>query len=98
MKTTFDLPSDLVRKLKLRAVRDGRKLKDVAAELLSTGLAAAPRPPALPKGKIVRDKKTGFPVIQCPKTPSAHEQATPDLIADILLEQDIEHTHAASRH
>ena len=39
MKTTFDLPPDLVRELKLRAVHEGRKLKDVDADLLKLGLA-----------------------------------------------------------
>jgi len=38
MKTTFDLPPELVKEVKLRAVHEGRKLKDVAAELLRRGL------------------------------------------------------------
>jgi hypothetical protein len=40
MKTTIDLPPDLVREMKLLAVHQGRKLKDVAAELLTRGLKA----------------------------------------------------------
>ena len=40
MKTTLDLPDDLVKQVKLRAVHDGRKLKDTFAELISRGLAA----------------------------------------------------------
>jgi plasmid stability protein len=39
MKTTVDLPDGLVKAVKLRAVHDGRKLKDTVAELLRTGLA-----------------------------------------------------------
>ncbi len=39
MKTIFDLPPDLVREVKLRAVHEGRTLNDVAAELLRRGLA-----------------------------------------------------------
>jgi len=38
MKTTIDLPPDLVREMKLLAVYEGRKLKDVAADLLKRGL------------------------------------------------------------
>jgi hypothetical protein len=38
MKTTIDLPPDLVRAMKLLAVNEGKKLKDVAAELLKRGL------------------------------------------------------------
>lgn len=38
VKTTIDLPSDLVREIKLRALNEGRKLKDTAADLLRCGL------------------------------------------------------------
>ena len=70
MKTTIDLPADLVREIKLRAVHEGRKLKDVAAELLKRGLGL----PSLPvrserKPKISRDPITGFPVIQSRRSP-----------------------------
>jgi plasmid stability protein len=41
MKTTVDLPDRLVKAVKLRAVHDGRKLKDTVAELLRIGLARA---------------------------------------------------------
>ena len=40
MKTTLELPDDLVKKVKLRALREGRKLKDAIADLLQKGLAA----------------------------------------------------------
>ena len=51
MKTTLDLPNDLVREMKLRAVHEGRKLKDVATETIRRGLAQ-PEPPsrAIPAG------------------------------------------------
>ena len=39
MKTTLDLPSDLLREVELRAVHEGRKLKDVVAEIIRRGLA-----------------------------------------------------------
>lgn len=39
MKTTLDLPDDLVRAVKIRAVEENRKLKDVIADLLRRGLA-----------------------------------------------------------
>lgn len=42
MKTTIDLPEDLIREMKFRAVREGRKLRDVAEEVLRRGLAAPP--------------------------------------------------------
>jgi plasmid stability protein len=38
MKTTLDLPEDLVMEMKLRAVRERRKLKDVATDIFRRGL------------------------------------------------------------
>jgi hypothetical protein len=40
MKTTLELPDDLVKEIKLRAVHEGVKLKDAVADLLRRGLAA----------------------------------------------------------
>jgi hypothetical protein len=42
MKTTLELPDDLVKEIKLRAVHQGAKLKDMVADLLRAGLRAAP--------------------------------------------------------
>ncbi|HTQ76615.1 MAG TPA: hypothetical protein VMI15_01190 [Burkholderiales bacterium] len=46
MKTTLELPDDLMRRLKLRAVHRGSKLKDEIARLLEAGMAQAPEPEA----------------------------------------------------
>lgn len=52
MKTTLELPDDLMRRIKLRAVHRNRKLKDEIAQLLEAGMAAvppvAPRKPPKP--------------------------------------------------
>ena len=90
MKTTIDLPDNLVRQLKLRAVREGRKLKDLTAELLREGLSApaAPKTPRQPV--VVKHKKTGLPVIVCRRTPPPGEELTPEKIADLLLEQEVQ--------
>jgi plasmid stability protein len=40
MKTTLDLPDELVRRVKMRAVQSDRKLKDMVAMLLDAGLRA----------------------------------------------------------
>jgi len=45
VKTTLDLPNELVREVKLRAVNEGKKLKDVIAELLTQGLGHSSQPP-----------------------------------------------------
>lgn len=55
MKTTVDLPNDLVREIKLRAVNEGRKLKEVVTDLLRFGLeqgASLHKAPSPQKGKI----------------------------------------------
>jgi plasmid stability protein len=49
MKTTLDLPDDLVKEVKLRAVHEGRKLKDEMADLLRKGLAAGNGAPTVVK-------------------------------------------------
>lgn len=82
MKTTFDLPPDLVRELKLRAVHEGRKLKDVAADLLRRGLAA-PEPtakskPAKPKIEI---QASGLPVVRCKANAPAMRMTAGELLA-----------------
>jgi hypothetical protein len=45
MKTTLELPDDLMRAVKLRAAATDRKLKDVVAEAIASGLAAANESP-----------------------------------------------------
>ena len=60
MKTTLELPDELARRIKMRAVARNQKLKDTIAQLLELGLASAPeqdtptRPP-----KPIRLKKHG---------------------------------------
>ena len=46
MKTTLELPDDLIRRVKLRAVHRRRKLKDEIAQLLEAGMAQGPDPEA----------------------------------------------------
>ena len=41
MKTTLDLPDDLLRRIKIEAARSDRKLKDLVAQLLEAGLRAS---------------------------------------------------------
>ena len=82
MKTTFDLPPDLVRELKLRAVHEGRKLKEVAADMLKRGLAApetaAKLPPAKPKIEI---QANGLPVVRCAANAPAKRMTAGELLA-----------------
>jgi hypothetical protein len=50
MKTTLDLPDDLMQEVKIRAVHERKKLKDAIAEFIRKGMAASrKRPPRNPK-------------------------------------------------
>ena len=82
MKTTLDLPADLVKAMKLRAVHEGRKLKDVAAELLERGLqqAKSPREASPEKGEM------RFPLFECGPDAPASKMTTEELLA---LEQEV---------
>ena len=42
MKTTLEMPDELMRRVKMRAVQRDQRLKDVVAQLLEAGMAAAP--------------------------------------------------------
>jgi plasmid stability protein len=60
MKTTLELPDDLMRRVKLRAVHRNRRLKDEIARLLEAGMASAPAPEAsarAPKPVRLRGRK-----------------------------------------
>ena len=48
MRTTFDLPDELMRHLKARAALEGRSLRDLTLELIERGMRAPPiaAPPA----------------------------------------------------
>ncbi|OIP34210.1 MAG: hypothetical protein AUK47_18135 [Deltaproteobacteria bacterium CG2_30_63_29] len=67
MKTTLDLPSDLIREAKLRAVIQGRTLEDLVADLLRQGLGMAPprHAEAPSPSSMVEIGPDGLPVICC---------------------------------
>ncbi|MDQ3545374.1 MAG: hypothetical protein M3429_02470 [Verrucomicrobiota bacterium] len=46
MKTTLDLPDDLMRAVRIRAVHERKKLKDAIAEFIRKGMAAGKKTPA----------------------------------------------------
>jgi hypothetical protein len=63
MKTTLDLPDDLMRAVKIRAVHERKKLKDAVAEFIQKGMAAdkgrsaaMPKPVKLHGGPITTDE------------------------------------------
>jgi hypothetical protein len=98
MKTTLDLPDALVKQVKIRALHEGRKLKDAVADLLRKGLAAARNmKPDIEEPLIIKDKQTGLPLIQCKKAAFPEEELTPERVSDILLVQEMDWLHATGR-
>jgi plasmid stability protein len=81
MKTTLDLPEDLVREIKLTAAREGRKLKDVMADLLRAGLAAE-------EERAASKTRRCLPIVNGRHAAIAGNEMTPQRVANILLEQE----------
>jgi hypothetical protein len=82
VKTTLDLPDELMRAVKLRAVQENRRLKDMVADLLRRALADATLEPA-----VVRER-VRLPLVQCAHPAAADAELTPDRVAQILLDDE----------
>lgn len=67
MKTTLDLPDELIREVKLRAVIQRRTVKDLVAEFLRQGLGMVPPAQSAKPSPDSRVQigANGLPVIQC---------------------------------
>jgi hypothetical protein len=82
MKTTLDLPDDLVRAVKILAVEENRRLKDTIADLLRRGLGQERGTPAT----ILR--RLQLPLVECAHEARPGEEMTPERVADVLLEEE----------
>jgi plasmid stability protein len=91
MRTTLDLPDDLVRAVRMRAVQENRRLKDTVSDLLRSGLAQKGGAPP----KVRRRLK--LPLVECAHEARADEEMTPERVADLLLEEEAGHRHDALR-
>jgi hypothetical protein len=97
VKTTLDLPEDLVREMKLRAVHEGRKLREVATEIFRRGLAQPCLQTAGATQPSVIQNRVKLPLIQCLLgTPKFN--LTPEEIDQILLEQEMKRFNEACGH
>ncbi len=69
MRTTLDLPDNILREIKLRAVVQRRTVKDLVTEFLRQGLGmaalSAPEPPATNSMAMIEIGPNGLPVIRC---------------------------------
>lgn len=81
MKTTLDLPDDLMREVKIRAVRENRRLKEAVADFLRLGLKQ-PR-----SARKVR-RRARLPIVVCARQARAGEEMTPERVARVLLEEE----------
>lgn len=90
MKATLDLPDDLLKEMKLRAVHEGRKFKDVAAEVFRRGLAQ----PA--QGADLHHRVKLPVIVSPPGTPTV--SLTGEDIDRLLMEDEIKWHHESSGH
>lgn len=86
MRTTLDLPDPLMRRVKIRAASEGRKLKEIFADLLEKGLDTPPAE-TLPEGELPYriDPKTGMAVSRTLGTPGAKKVSLAESLA--IIEQ-----------
>ena len=82
MKTTLNLPDDLMRAVKLRAVEEDRTLTETITELLRIGLAQE-------QGESSRrGHRVQLPLVKCTRMAKPGEELTPERVAEILLEEE----------
>jgi hypothetical protein len=89
MKTTLDLPDDLMRAVKIRAVEENRKLKDMIADLLRRGLAQEPGVSPAERRRV------RLPLVECAHDARPGEEMTPERVAEVLFQEEAGGRHVA---
>ena len=80
MKTTIELPDELVRDIKVRAVKEDRSFKDLVTELLCLGL----------KGDTRRSsRRARFPLLQPSQVAQPGRELTPERVDELLMEDEV---------
>jgi hypothetical protein len=82
MKTTLNLPDDLMRAVKLRAVEENRRLTGMIADLLRRGLAQEPAASPAVRHRVK------LPLVKGAHRARPDEEMTPERVAHILLDQE----------
>ncbi len=77
----LDLPDDLVRAVKIRAVEEKRQLQDTIADLLRHGLAKGGSP-------TTSRRRLKLPLIECAHEARPGEEMTPERVASVLLDEE----------
>lgn len=81
MKTTIDLPAELVRAVKIRAAEENRRFKDVVAELLQRGLTGEAR-------ERQRSGRVQLPLLRG-HAAAPGEELSAERVAQILADEDL---------
>lgn len=89
MKTTLDLPENLVREMKMKAAREGRKLREVAAEVVQRGLLGSSA------NQVSKENRVLFPLVEC-QSANPDEELSPSRVAEILTDQETKWSEEAS--
>lgn len=84
MKTTLEIPDELMKMVKLRAVEENRTLTDLITDLLRRGLAEKSAEPGTIRHRVK------LPLIYGAHAAPPGEELTPERVSDILLAQEIE--------
>ncbi len=89
MKTTLDLPDELMRAMKIRAATQGRKLKDVMADAIRASLATESPAKTL---KVVNPSDGGLPYFDCdpPSEAAPSHEEIQKVIEQSQLEEDLQ--------
>lgn len=82
MKTTLELPDDLMRAVKIRAINEDRSLKEMMAEIVRRGLAQ--ESPAEGAGP----RRVRVPLVECAHEARPGEEMTPARVAEVLSGED----------
>lgn len=90
MKTTLELPDELMRAVKIRAVNEGRRLKDVMADLIRRGLAEGRET----SGSALT--RVQVPLVECAHPADPEDEITPERAADILSREEAAAASSAS--
>ena len=95
MKTTLDLPDELIRAAKLRAVSQGRTLRDLVSDYLRQGLGMNEKPSleVCASSSTIEINARGFPQYKCRATPNSDPENLAALLAlerSSLDEEDLQ--------
>lgn len=90
MKPALDLPGELTRAFKLWTTEKNVSLREVAANLLRLGFAAA-----LTEKRTVRHR-VQFPLVECARPAKPGEELTPECTAAILADGELSNLRVAN--